>query len=70
MLGTIYGVEIVMNKKITYFFLFKKQDAPVSSLTLLTMLEIAYDFDMVNFLFSDGDDPCSTSYGVYIFQLI
>ena len=28
------------------------------------------DFDIVNFLFLDGDDPRSTSYGVYISQLI
>ena len=29
-----------------------------------------FDFDIVNFPFLDGDVPCSTSYGVYIFQLI
>ena len=29
-----------------------------------------FDFDIVNFLFLDGDVPCSTSYGVYISQLI
>ena len=28
------------------------------------------DFDFVNFPFLDGDVPCSTSYGVYISQLI
>ena len=28
------------------------------------------DFDIVNFPFLDGDVPCSTSYGVYISQLI
>ena len=28
------------------------------------------DFDIVNFLFLDGDVPCSISYGVYISQLI
>ena len=28
------------------------------------------DFDIVNFPFLDGDVPCSTSYGVYIFNLI
>ena len=28
------------------------------------------DVDIVNFLFLDGDVPCSTSYGVYISQLI
>ena len=27
------------------------------------------DFDIVNFPFLDGDVPCSTSYGVYIFNL-
>ena len=29
-----------------------------------------YDFEIVNFPFLDGDVPCSTSYGVYISQLI
>ena len=29
-----------------------------------------FDFDMVNFPFLDGDVPRSTSYGVYISQLI
>ena len=29
-----------------------------------------FDFDIVNFLFLDGDDPRSTSCGVYISQLI
>ena len=29
-----------------------------------------FDFDIVNFPFLDGDVPSSTSYGVYISQLI
>ena len=29
-----------------------------------------FDFGIVNFQFLDGDVPCSTSYGVYISQLI
>ena len=29
-----------------------------------------FDFDIVNFPFLDGDLPRSTSYGVYISQLI
>ena len=29
-----------------------------------------FDFDIVNFPFLDGDVPHSTSYGVYISQLI
>ena len=29
-----------------------------------------FDFDIVNFPFQDGDVPRSTSYGVYISQLI
>ena len=29
-----------------------------------------FDFDIVNFPFLEGDVPRSTSYGVYIFQLI
>ena len=31
---------------------------------------IDIDFDIVNFPFLDGDVPRSTSYGVYIYQLI
>ena len=29
-----------------------------------------FEFDTVNFPYLDGDVPCSTPYGVYIFQLI
>ena len=29
-----------------------------------------FEFEIVNILFLDGDVPCSTSYGVYISQLI
>ena len=29
-----------------------------------------FDFKIVNFPFLDGDVPCSTAYGVYIYQLI
>ena len=29
-----------------------------------------FDFEIVNFLFLDGDVPRSTSYGVYISQLM
>ena len=29
-----------------------------------------FDFEIVNFPFLDGDIPRSTSYGVYIYQLI
>ena len=29
-----------------------------------------FDFDIVNFPFLDGDIPSSTSYGVYISQLV
>ena len=29
-----------------------------------------FDIEIVNFPFLDGDVPCSTSYGVYISQLI
>ena len=32
--------------------------------------EMIFDFDIVNFPFLDGDVPRSTSYGVYISQLI
>ena len=29
-----------------------------------------FDFELINFQFLDDDVPCSTSYGVYISQLI
>ena len=32
--------------------------------------EADFDFEIVNFPFLDGDVPCSTSYGVYVSQLI
>ena len=34
------------------------------------MISADFDFDKVNCPFLDGDVPCSTSYGVYISQLI
>ena len=34
------------------------------------MISDDFDFDIVNFPFLDGDGPRSTSYGVYISQLI
>ena len=34
------------------------------------MISDDFDFDIVNFPFLDGDGPHSTSYGVYISQLI
>ena len=34
------------------------------------MISAMTDFDIVNFPFLDGDVPRSTSYGVYISQLI
>ena len=33
-------------------------------------MQVKIDFDIVNFPFLDGDVPHSTSYGVYISQLI
>ena len=34
------------------------------------MINVTTDFEIVNFPLSDGDVPRSTSYGVYISQLI
>ena len=34
------------------------------------MINVTTDFEFVNFQFLDGDVPRSTSYGVYISQLI
>ena len=73
MVNRIYPPELQLNKANT-------SDTETSFLDLhLSILNGIYsskiydkrdDFDIVNFPFLDGDDPRSTSYGVYISQLI
>ena len=73
MVNRIYPPELQLNKANT-------SDLPVLDLHLSISNGFVsskiydkrddFDFDIVNFPFLDGDVPCSTSYGVYISQLI
>ena len=71
----IYPSELQLNKPIT-----SDTEAAFSDLHLSISNDIVstkiynkrddFDFEIVNFPFLDGDVPRSTSYGVYIYQLI
>ena len=61
MVNRIYPSEIQLNKA-------NVSDTEASFLDLHKRDD--FDFDIVNFPFLDGDVPRSTSYGVYISQLI
>ena len=68
MVSRIYPPELQLNKANT-------SDTEAPFLDLHLSISNGYkrddfDFDIVNFPFLDGDVPRSTSYGVYIFQLI
>ena len=69
---TIYPSELHLNKantsdtKATFLNL----HLSISNDIALPKVMINFDFEIVNFPFLDGDVPCSTSYGVYISQLI
>ena len=75
MVGHIYPTELQLNKA-------NSSDTEVPFLDLNLCLSNGtvstkiydkrddFDFDIVNFLFLDGDVPRRTSYGVYISQLI
>ena len=75
MVNRIYPPELQLNKANT-----SDTEAPFLDLHLSISNGFAsykiydkrddFDFDMVNFPFLDGDVPRSTSYGVYISQLI
>ena len=72
MVGRIYPPELQLNKAYIpkphfwiYIYLFQK-DLFHPKFIISAMS----DFDMVIFSFLDGDVPRSTSYGVYISQLI
>ena len=57
------------SKRIAYFYL----EASISNDIVSTKIydkRDDFDFEIVNFPFLDGDVPRSTSYGVYISQLI
>ena len=71
----IYPEELQLNKANT-----SDTEASFWDLLLFISNDIVYtkfydkpgdfDFETANFPFLDGDVPCSTSYGVYIFRLI
>ena len=75
MVNRIYPPELQLNKANT-----SDTEAPFLDLHLsisngcisLKIYDMRddFDFDIVNFPFLDGDVPCSTSYRVYISQLI
>ena len=69
MVNRIYPPELQLNKANT-----ADTEAPFWDLHLSIsngfVSSKIYDFDIVNFPFLDGDVPRSTSYGVYISQLI
>ena len=71
MVNTIYPSELQLNKATEASFL----DLHLSISDGFVQTKIYdkredFDFDIVNFSFLDGDVPSSTSYGVYISQLI
>ena len=75
MVSQIYPSELQLNKANTF-----DTEAAFSDMHLSISIDIVstkiydkqddFDFEIVNFPFSDGDVPRSTSYGVYISQLI
>ena len=75
MVGQIYPIELQLNKANS-----SDTEAPFLDLNLLITNGIisskihdkqdAFNFEIVNFPFLDGDVPRSPSYGVYISQLI
>ena len=74
MVSQIYSSELQLNKANTF-----AKEAAFSDLHLSISNDIVstrnygkcdFDFEIVNFPFVDGDVPRSTSYGVYISQLI
>ena len=75
MVSQIYPSELQLNKTNTY-----DTEAAFLDLHLSISYDVVptiiydkrddFDFEIVNFPFLDGDDPCSTSNGVYISQLL
>ena len=75
MVSQIYPSELQLNKANTSDTKAVFLDLHLSISNDIVSTKIDYkrddfDFEIVNFPFLDGDVPRSTSYGVYIFQLI
>ena len=75
MVGQIYPSELQLNKantsdtKAAFFDLHLSISNDIVSTKIYDKRD-DFDFEIFNFPFLDGDVPRSTSYGVYIFQLI
>ena len=75
MVGQIYPTELQLNKAN-----FSDTEALFLDLNLSITNDIVssklydkrddFNFEIINFPFLDGDVPCSSSYGIYISQLI
>ena len=72
MVSQIYPSELQLNKANTSDTdaAFLDLHLSISNDIVSTKIYDDFDFDIVNFPFLDGDVPRSTSYGVYISQLI
>ena len=75
MVGQIYHSELQLNKantsntEVAYLDLHLSFSNDIVSTKIYDKRD-DFDFEIVDFPFLDGDVPRSTSYGVYIFQLI
>ena len=75
LISQIYPSELKLNKAITFDSEASFLDLHLSISNDIVSTKIYdtredFDFEIVNFPFLDGDVPHSTSYGVYIYQLI
>ena len=75
MVSQIYPSELQLNKANTSDTKAAFLDLHLSISNDIVYTKVYYkrydfDFEIVNFLFLDGDVSRSTSYGVYIFQLL
>ena len=70
MVNKIYPSELHLNKANTSYTKAAFQNLHLSILTNIYDRRDDFDFEIVNVPFLDGDVPRSTSYGVYISQLI
>ena len=70
MVNRIYPPELQLNKANTSDTEAPFLDLHLFQTDLFHLKFMIFDFDIVNFPFLDGDVPRSTSYGVYISQLI
>ena len=75
MVSQIYPSELQLNRanttdtKATFLDLHLSISNDIVSTNIYDIRD-GFDFEIVNFPFLDGNDPCSTSYGVYISQFI